>query len=150
MFNLGHIFSLTVLQLQIDVQMVTMGRITQPVSSLSSICIVFCPVIQELKQAGSLKSGISQLACVQHRCLLYEKLMHKLLLKFQFKFDHRTQVNDQHASRPYVLMIFRQVCYLCSPYSETILSGIFFTSLIILYPYLISNLVTYFKILTNL
>jgi hypothetical protein len=31
------------------------GRIIQPVSSLSSICVVFCNVYK-LKQAGSLKS----------------------------------------------------------------------------------------------
>ncbi len=49
----------------------------------------------------------------------------------------------------FVVMIFRQVCYSCSPYSVALLSVLIFTSRIIIYPYLISNLVTYFKILTT-
>jgi hypothetical protein len=38
------------------------GRIAQPLSSLSSICIVFCIDVNELKQACPLKSDISLLA----------------------------------------------------------------------------------------
>jgi hypothetical protein len=47
------------------------GRITKPLSSLSFICTVFCLVVYQLKQAGSLKSGILLLARFHQRWLLY-------------------------------------------------------------------------------
>jgi hypothetical protein len=42
------------------------GRMTQPVSSLLSVCFVFC-VVHELKQTVPLKSGILVLANVHQR-----------------------------------------------------------------------------------
>jgi hypothetical protein len=43
-----------------------------------------------------------------------------------------------------VMICIRQLCYSCSPYALAIPSDLF----IILYPYLVPILVTYFKILT--
>jgi hypothetical protein len=63
------------------------GRIAQSVSSLSSICIVFCFVVHELKQAGPLKSGISLLAWIYQRCILFweiaiwNKIYHKIVFE---------------------------------------------------------------------
>jgi hypothetical protein len=53
-------------------------------TSPSSICVVFCVVVHELKQAGGLKSGISLLASVHQRCVLYQELMNELVLVFEF------------------------------------------------------------------
>ncbi len=90
MFNLGHTISMTLLQLQIDVQKVfTMrqiymvthqflygrGKIAQPVSTLSYICIVYCIVVHDLKQTCPLKSVILMLACVHQGWVLYRELM---------------------------------------------------------------------------
>jgi hypothetical protein len=60
------------------------GRVTiaQPVSSLSSICIVFCAVVHELNQTSPLKSGISLLARINPRCVLYQEFMFALVLVF--------------------------------------------------------------------
>jgi hypothetical protein len=96
MFNLWHKINWTVLQLQMDVQKFAIrytllhnrlfcgrGRIAQPVSGLSSIWIVFCNVIHELKRASPLKSGISLSAWIHWRCVLYQDIMIGLVLVFE-------------------------------------------------------------------
>jgi hypothetical protein len=77
----------TVLQLQMDVQTWLQWdknawlhnsyfggrwRIAQPVSSLSSFCIVFCVVVNVMKQTGHQKSGILLVAHFYWRCIFIE------------------------------------------------------------------------------
>jgi hypothetical protein len=52
------------------------------VLSLSTICIAFYDVAQELKQAGPLKSGISLLAQIHGRCMFNQRFMLELVLLF--------------------------------------------------------------------
>jgi hypothetical protein len=56
------------------------GWIGQPVSSTSSVFIVFCIVVHKLKQACPLKSGISLLAQIHRRCVLYQEFILHLVL----------------------------------------------------------------------
>jgi hypothetical protein len=58
------------------------GRITQPVISLSSICIGFCVVVLLIKQAVPQKSEIKLLACIDQRYVLYQELMLELVFIF--------------------------------------------------------------------
>jgi hypothetical protein len=106
MFNLGHTISWTVLQLQMGVHKVTVrqksmlhdnffhgkGRISQPLRSFSSFCIVFW-VVNKMKQASPLKSGTSQLACVHRRRVLYQELMFEQVLVFELTFT--TEPSEQ-------------------------------------------------------
>jgi hypothetical protein len=97
MFKLGHTITWTLKKLQVEVQRIEgdkniwshssffhrKGRNSQPVNSVSSIWVAFCTAVHKLKQVGPLKSGISLLAWVHRRFMMYEELMFELVLVFE-------------------------------------------------------------------